>query len=294
MKSDRTIVVGEVCIDIIVINPYSKGFLGEYVWPEQIQMQLGGSAFYTSKWIAKLGGDSTIYSIVGPEKDIEKDLHDLRDTGVDLSMLLHSQKETPRSICITGHNIKEFIACSELIEFDFDYNPEQMGKDGIVYIAGYLLYPNFWNSTFCESLHRAKINGMSVIMDTQCWQLKDNAIMSYAFSDDLAGQVDVLLLDRREALLITGAHSISEAGKKLKKMGFSTFIIKMGNDGCLVYQEAETRQVKGKEIEKIVNTIGAGDVFGAALCRYYKTGDLFTVAEKANEIAANYISTLEH
>lgn len=64
-------------------------------------------------------------------------------------------------------------------------------------------------------------------------------------------------------------------------------VITRGADGCVAYVDGETIDVAGEQVEGMVSTLGAGDVFhGALLAALVRGLELHDALEKANRCAA--------
>ncbi len=98
---------------------------------------------------------------------------------------------------------------------------------------------------------------------------------------------DIVLPSLEDAKFITGFTSPDKAAKAILKRGPSMVAIKLGAQGCFVATEEEKMFVPSFQVDKIVDTTGAGDAFsGAFLVALLEGWDLMKAAKFANAAAA--------
>lgn len=83
---------------------------------------------------------------------------------------------------------------------------------------------------------------------------------------EVVAEVDIVVANLSEARLVAGDGEPRELAERLLTLGCSTAIIKLGERGTLVVDAASAAEVAPWPVVS-VNGLGAGDAFGAALCR---------------------------
>ena len=94
---------------------------------------------------------------------------------------------------------------------------------------------------------------------------------------------DVAVMNREEALLLTGTQTPADAAAAIADMGPELIAITDGGDGAYVYGEGELNFVASRRVE-VVYDIGAGDTFHAGLVAAYLAG---LSAERIGRTAAD-------
>jgi len=82
---------------------------------------------------------------------------------------------------------------------------------------------------------------------------------------------NIVLMNREEALLFTGARDPTEAATAVAAMGPELIAITDGENGAYVYGEGESHTVAARRVE-VTYDIGAGDTFHAGLVAAYLAG----------------------
>ena len=86
-------------------------------------------------------------------------------------------------------------------------------------------------------------------------------------------QVDLLIVNDEEARDLSGIHNLPKAARAIQKMGPSRVIIKRGEFGALLFDEAGTFFVPAYPLEDVVDPTGAGDSFAGGLFGYLARTD---------------------
>jgi ribokinase len=81
----------------------------------------------------------------------------------------------------------------------------------------------------------------------------------------LAKNLDILILNKDEAKIITGKETLNEQFKTFRNSGINTIAITLGKHGAaLLHKDIIYSTIPAKV--KVVETTGAGDAFASALC----------------------------
>ena len=90
-----------------------------------------------------------------------------------------------------------------------------------------------------------------------------------------------------EALIFTGTKTLNEAKEALKQYA-KTFIITQGGDGALIYDGKKMTSIPAYPA-KVIDTVGAGDVFAGAFLYGITHGQDYVEAGKFASLAASKV-----
>ncbi|TXT63570.1 MAG: putative Ribokinase [Promethearchaeota archaeon] len=107
-------------------------------------------------------------------------------------------------------------------------------------------------------------------------------------------KADVVILNREGAKKITKTHLPEEAAKKLVNYGIPRVIITIGKEGAIITTSDFQKRIPAFEVEKVIDTTGAGDTFNGAfsVAHWIKGWDLEKSCIFANAAAALKIQKL--
>ena len=115
-------------------------------------------------------------------------------------------------------------------------------------------------------IERARENQVMVTFDPNLrpalWE--SNEIMIQVIND-IASRCDVILPGTSEGFTLMGRREPDKIAEFYQKMGVKKIIIKLGPDGAYVREGEESYHIPGYKVEKVVDTVGAGDGFAAGV-----------------------------
>src|SRR5690606_21389134 len=104
---------------------------------------------------------------------------------------------------------------------------------------------------------------------------------------DLAQGVDYLLMNEHELYEVTRQSTISAAVLYLRSLGFDNVIVKVGENGSILFTPELSELVEAHPVAGVVDSTGAGDYYTAAFAHAVMDGyDLLTAARMANVAGA--------
>jgi 2-dehydro-3-deoxygluconokinase len=83
--------------------------------------------------------------------------------------------------------------------------------------------------------------------------------------NDLACRADIVLPGIEEGKLLTGSEDVQEIAAYYHAAGVKTVVIKLGAKGAFTSSEGEQFYTEGYPVEKVVDTVGAGDGFAVGV-----------------------------
>jgi len=107
--------------------------------------------------------------------------------------------------------------------------------------------------------------------------------------NDIASKCDMVLPGVAEGLILTGSEDPNEIADFYLKLGVKTVIVKVGSKGAFVKTKDEAFTVPGFKVEKVVDTVGAGDGFAVGII----SGLLEKLSLKDAIVRGNAIGSLQ-
>jgi sugar/nucleoside kinase (ribokinase family) len=224
----------------------------------------GGSAANTAAGISSLGGRAAFIGKVRDDQLGEFFTHDIRATGVVFEgRPATSGPATARSfILITPdgeRTMNTFLgACTTLMPKDID---EIMVEEAtITYLEGYLWDPPAAKDAFVKAAQLARKAGRKVALtlsDSFCVERHRSS-----FRELIAHDIDILFANERELVSLYETSFVDEALHHVHKE-VELAVLTRSEAGSIVAFKDEFHVVEAKEIEKIVDATGAGDLYAS-------------------------------
>ena len=103
--------------------------------------------------------------------------------------------------------------------------------------------------------------------------------------------VDIFIPSIEEAQMLTGKQQAPEIAEVLLGYGIGTVVMKLGADGCYARTSNNELSVPAFKVEKVVDTLGAGDSFVAGFLAGMVSGwELEKACRFANAVGACCVS----
>lgn len=137
-------------------------------------------------------------------------------------------------------------------------------------------------------IERAKENNVFITFDPNLrpalWENKEVMIKVI---NDLASKVDIVLPGIEECEILAGTNNLEEAAKFYLNNGAKVVIIKNGSNGAYVNDGYKSFSVDGFKVDKVIDTVGAGDGFAVGVISSYLEGlSLLEMVKRGNAIGA--------
>ncbi|AWB46537.1 ribokinase [Paenibacillus sp. CAA11] len=284
MKYD-IVVVGSINMDVIVDVPNYPEY-GDTVFCNSIKMTPGGKGANQAVTVASLGKSTCLVGAVGKDSAGTQLLDNLIFKSVDTAHMLEIEGEGSGTfVCLidnTGENTMAGTkgANDKITEADINRVFEQIEAKIL------LIQMETSRESILAAAKAAKAKGMYVILDPAPAEGIFEEVFQYA---------DLILPNKQETERITGIEvtdreTALEAAKKLRSLGIPDVIVKMAENGSLVYQNEEVNWIDSIKV-KAVDTVGAGDCFaGAIACALLDTNNLVEAAKFASVAAGIKVS----
>lgn len=115
-------------------------------------------------------------------------------------------------------------------------------------------------------IERAKENNIFISFDPNLrptlWESKEVMIETI---NKLATKCDLILPGIEEGFILAGSKEPEEIASFYKNLGVKIVIIKLGSKGAYVQTKDESYVEEGFKVEKVVDTVGAGDGFAVGV-----------------------------
>ncbi len=241
--------------------------LGSKMKMDQVFISMGGTGANAAVTFARQGFQTAYFGRIGQDLMGEAVKKELAENGVDLSLIIESDKQnTAFSVILSkpeaGRSIlKKLGACHEMTEADLDLAKL---KAKWLYLAS--LSGNSWKVV--ESIvDYAVKNGIKIAANPVGQEQLSEGL------DNLKGfldKIDVLFVNQEEASIITGVDydKEKELFAKLDELVKGLAIMTKGPEGVVV-SDGENLYRAGIPESGLVDRTGAGDAFGSGFTAGY-------------------------
>ncbi len=263
LKTIDVLCIGQVVADIVLQPLSSFTFEKDTTKVPSLEITNGGDAFNTAIGLTKLGVKTVLIAKVGNDILGKLLLKKAREYGIIAKGICVSQEDRT-STCVVMINVKgervfvyygganDRLSCGD-IDWGF------VRRSRILHLGGIYNLPGIESGCMVKILEYARKMGLQTSMDVtwdseEKWLVKIEPALPY---------LDYFLPSIAEAKEITGRADPREIAPKLISLGVGNVVIKLGERGCYIANEHEQGFVEAFEIEKVVDTTGAGDAFVA-------------------------------
>jgi ribokinase len=278
-------VVGSINMDVVTKCEEYPGY-GDTTFADSVDMLPGGKGSNQAVSAARLGKKTCFIGAVGKDSAGDQLINNFRDKNVDVTHLIRKEKVgTGTFIAIIDQSGENTMIGSKGAN---DALTTQDIEKAFEAIKAKILLIQMETSTesILTAMEIAKQKGMFVILDPA----PADGIVPEAFQ-----YADLTLPNAQETERITGIkvtdeESALQAAQKIKALGVPNVIVKMGSQGCLVYQNGQSTLVGSLKV-KALDTVGAGDCYAGAIAdALIDTDDLVEAAKFATVAAGIKVS----
>lgn len=236
-------------------------------------------------YMTKLGNDPFGKQIVNAmrENQIETSLISFSDehpTGFMMKSKVSSGD--PEIFYFRKNSASSFICKSDIDSIDFS---EYSG----LHLTG--IFPALSSITLETAkylMQKAKSKGLTIFFDPnlrpQLWHDEKHMV---ATINELAGYADYFMPGVKEGIILAGCTTPESIADYYLQRGIANVIIKVGPKGAYVANGKERAFVPGFKVEKVVDTVGAGDGFASGVISGVMEGlSVSQAARRGNAIGA--------
>lgn len=230
----------------------------------------GGCSANTLKGVAFLGGNAILCGKVGNDEQGEIYVQEIANHKVVPRINKHPVISTGHAISLitpdTERTFSTYLGAAITLAKE-DVLEEDIEKSKVLHLEGYQV-EGATRETISHAINFAKKHDTLVSID-----LADPFIIrnNIDFLKDLVmNHADIVFVNEKEALEITGLSNEEEAVRKLGKHA-KVAIVKLGKQGSLIYSEDNLVKIN-PVFANAVDTTGAGDTFAAGFLYGYCQG----------------------
>jgi len=227
---------------------------------------LGGSASYFAT-VASMITPVRLVAVVG-EDFSDEHLRFLRERDVDLAGL---QRLSGRTFRWSGRYLDNMVD-RETLDTQLNVFEKFSPQIPAAYRdSEYVFLANIDPCLQLEVLNQVD-NPRLVALDTMNFWLTGESV---SVLKKVLVHTDVIFLNDEEARMLSGKHSLVKAAAAVRLMGVKRVIIKRGDSGAMLFDDAGPFWVPAYPLEDVVDPTGAGDCFAGGFMAYLAfTGDL--------------------
>lgn len=143
-------------------------------------------------------------------------------------------------------------------------------------------------ATLLYLIEKAKNNGLTTSFDPNLrlslWKNSEDMVKTI---NKIAFRCDTVLPGITEGKILTGYDNEKDIAKFYLDHGVKNVVIKLGPKGAYVRTQTEEAYINGYKVEKVIDTVGAGDGFAVGFISGLLEGkDVKECADRANAIGA--------
>ncbi|ORX22940.1 2-dehydro-3-deoxygluconokinase [Thermoanaerobacterium sp. PSU-2] len=155
-------------------------------------------------------------------------------------------------------------AASHMTPNDIDCDASEINHIHITGITAALSKDTL--NTVYKMIQIGKENGIRISFDPNIrkslWKSEDEMV---ATLNDIASNCDIVMPGIKEGFILTGSDDVDVIADFYLRRGVDAVIIKIGDRGAYVKTKDESFTVSGYKVEKVVDTVGAGDGFATGV-----------------------------
>nr|WP_237219931.1 adenosine kinase [Sphingomonas arenae] len=225
----------------------------------------GGSAANTMAGVAAMGGRAGFIGQVANDQLGKIFSHDIRALGVDFETRpLDSELPTGRCLILVTPDAQRTMntcpgASHQLAPDALDET--RIAEASILYLEGYLFGPELPRRAMMRAVEIAHAAGNQV-----AFTVSDSVVLD-GRRDGLnamiqGGGIDLLFANEEEAMMLTRTADVDGAIAALRHK-VPTLVITRGAGGALAVEQGARTDVPAVQVQKVIDTTGAGDLFAA-------------------------------
>ena len=247
-------VIGNAAVDSVIrVDRFPRP--GETIVALGASEDLGGKGANQAVAAARCGADVRLVAAIGADAQGERIRSNLAREGVLTDGLATSSHRTDRCIIAVDRRGENTILSLIDAARNFDPIAETLINSWIMPGDFVVMQGNLRPSATRECLALAKSKGATTVL---------NPSPTYAAQDYDWTLLDLVLLNRGEAIEPTGAGGAEQAAGTLCKKGAGAVVLTLGADGASFFSDDDVFRISAPKVTAI-DAVGAGDVFCGAL-----------------------------
>lgn len=231
----------------------------------------GGPATNAAVAFRHLGNDATLLGSVGAHPINHLILADLQSCGVTIADLDPTRSDSPpvSSILVTQSTGERAVIAMNAAKSQGDASLPSLEGVDIVLIDGHQLEASV------AIAQQAKQKGVAIVIDGGSWKVGFDRVLPL---------VDYAICSAN--FYPPGCHSSEQVFDYLSQRGIERIAITRGEGSIEVSNSGERTQIEVPKV-RVVDTLGAGDIFHGAFCHFILRTDFLNALTKAAKVAAD-------
>ena len=283
--------LGQFTADVVVTPVERLPEKGKAIFVDNISLHNGGCACNTAVALGKLGINTAVIGKVGCDAFGDFLVKVMDDAGLDTSAMVRDGSVTTSTttVLVSPDGERSFLhyygGNAKMSEDDVDYEIVKTAK--ILHVAAAFLVPGLDGEPMARVLAKAREMGVTTSLDT-AWDAEGRWM---ELLEPCLSHVDIFVPNLEEAQMLTGKKQTPEIAQMFLDYGISTVVIKLGADGCYARTAKDEFTVPAFKVERLVDTLAAGDSFVAgSLAGTVNGWDLEKACRFANAVGACCVS----
>lgn len=271
---NKVSVIGPAIVDILA-GPVDRGiFDRKSNITENIRQSYGGNALNEAVVLSRLGDDVELISKVGNDEPGKHILEFLHENGVGIENIsVEDDLKTATNIVLVDHTGERFFLTDpntnlrKLSLQDIEKHIADMGD--------IVCFPCMFTSPLLGIMEMTKLfkcikeaGNRTIVLDMTT--PKNNENINEMF--ELFSYIDYFLPNEEELESLSNNMDVIDSAKQIVSYGVKAVIVKRGSRDTLIVTENDTANVPTFKPERIADTTGAGDCFGAGFIHGLSTG----------------------
>jgi sugar/nucleoside kinase (ribokinase family) len=292
-------IIGNLNIDLIIRNVPHLPEWSHEVLGENYSVVSSGQATNTAFALRKLGQYVKIIGNVGEDNYGKQIIDELKKNGINISEVeITKSKRTGITVAIVrSDGERGFVSDpSCLRQFTYELvnrHVNSLNDCDLVCLVGIFFLPGITLPEIYKILINMKSHNKPILLDTG-WDSGNWQPKTIQQLIKLLGCIDIFIPNMDEAKAITGHKDPQRAAESLFKAGPKIVIVKMGSEGSFLYTFDTQLHIPALKV-KVVDAVGAGDVFNAGFIHgYLQNWPLPACVQFGNSVSSLYISRTEN
>jgi len=248
----------------------------------------GGSAANTILGLACMGAKTGFIGKIGEDNYGNFFKENCIENDIEEKLLVSDLPSGVASTFITPDGERTFgtyLGAAAALKAE-DLTPDLFKGYTYLYIEGYLVQDH---TMILRAIELAKEAGLQICLDLSSYNIVENDLEFFTLL--VNKYADIVFANEEEAKALTGKEP-AEALNEISRM-CSVAIVKIGSQGSLIKKGTCTTHVPAIEVEKVVDTTGAGDYFSAGFLYGLTCGySLEKCAQIGSILAGNVIQVV--
>ena len=283
--------LGQFTADVVVTHVDSQPEKGKAIFVDDITLHNGGCACNTAVALSKLGIDTAVIGKVGCDTFGDYLIKVMNDVGLDTSGIVcdYSVNTSTTAVLVSPDGERSFLhyygGNAKMSEDDINYNIIKTAK--ILHVAAAFLVPGLDGEPMARVLKKAQQMGVKTSLDT-AWDAEGRWMQ---LLEPCLRHIDIFIPSIEEAQILSGKEHASEIAEVFMGYGTNMVVLKLGSEGCYARTLEDEFTLPAFKVEKVVDTLGAGDSFVAGFLAATVSGwNLRKACKFANAVGAACVS----